>query len=121
MPDQRVGSAHACRAGGGDCGDLAVEFDLNRFSGYRYVRGGLRLTTDGRTPKTVFPKLATATGILLGSTLAALHTAYKRLRNVAADRWTAPGGVMFVDNAERLPAPPSSRIIEIKLGTCGDY
>ena len=29
--------------------------------------------------------------------------------------------VVFVDNAERLPAPPSSRIIEIKLGTCGDY
>jgi hypothetical protein len=101
--------------------DLAAEFHLNRLSGYRYIRGGLRLTAHSKALKTVAPKLATATGITLGSTLGQLHSAYKALQNVAPDRWQARNGLMFVDNATRLPAPLSSRIIEIKIGTCGNY
>jgi hypothetical protein len=90
-------------------GDLAAEFRLGTFSGYRYLdRGQL-------------PQLATAKGITIGSTLAQVRAAYGRLGVVGTDRWRSPSGLIFYDDAMRDPIPASSRIIEIKIGTCGDF
>lgn len=90
-------------------GDLEAEFRLGVFSGYRYLdRGQL-------------PPMATARGITIGSTLAQVRAAYGRLDVVGTDRWRSTSGLIFYDDAMRDPVPPSSRIIEIKIGTCGDY
>lgn len=106
--------------------DLAVEFRAGTFSGYRYTVGGYPLTTPGSPhepspPKTHSPRLATATGISLDSTLAELRVAYRGLRPIGVDNWRAPNGLVFVDNAGHDPEPPSSRLVEIKIGTCGAF
>jgi hypothetical protein len=107
-------------------GDLVAEFRLNKFSGFRYITGGYPLTTPGSPrepspPKRAFPKLATSKGISLGSTLAQLRVAYGVLHAVGTDRWQSPNRLVFVDNAAHDPEPPSSHIVEIKIGTCGDF
>jgi hypothetical protein len=106
-------------------GDLVAEFRSKTFSGYRYVAGGYPLTTPGspREPrqKAVFPRLATSRGITLRSTLAQLRQAYTALHSVGTNRWQAGNGLVFVDHAQHDPEPPSSHIIEIKIGTCGDF
>jgi hypothetical protein len=86
---------------------LAAEFRFGVFSGYRY-----------RSPR---PKLTTSTGISLGSTLAQVRAAYGKLAFVGTDRWRARNGLIFYDDAMHDPEPPSSRIVEIKIGTCGDF
>jgi len=107
-------------------GDLAIEFRSSIFSGYRYMKGGYPITTAGspheaHPPKSPTPKLATATGISLGNTLAQVRAAYGRLAFVGTDRWRAANGLVFYDDAMHDPEPPSSRIVEIKIGTCGDF
>lgn len=107
-------------------GDLVAEFRLGKFSGFRFLKGGWPLTTarsphEASPPKTVYPELATATGVSLESTLAELRRAYRPLRLVGTDKWRAANGLTFVDDAKHDPDPPSSRIIEIKVGTCGDF
>jgi hypothetical protein len=106
-------------------GDFVAEFRLGRFSGYRFVKGGYPLTTPGSpsrafAPVGVSPSLATAAGISLGSTLSQLRAVY-RLRRVAPDAWRSRNGLIFVDDAKRDPVPSTSRIVEIKIGTCGDF
>jgi hypothetical protein len=91
-------------------GRLSAEFRNGRFVGFRYVLKPAR-----------FPTLATATGITLGSTLGELRAAYRSLRLVGTDRWRSPDGLVFYDDAKHDPVPPSSRIVEIKTGTCGDF
>ena len=103
-------------------GDLVAEFRLGTFSGFRYLKRGWPLTTPGSPreaspPKRVSPRLATAKGISLGSTLADLRRAYRSLRSVGTDKWRSATGLIFVDHAKHEPAP----IIEIKAGTCGDF
>jgi hypothetical protein len=88
-------------------GGLAAEFRLGVFSGYRY-----------RSPT---PRLATSTGITLGSTLAQVRAAYGKLAVSGAARWRARNGLVFYDDSMHDPDPPSSRIVEIKIGTCGDF
>jgi hypothetical protein len=106
-------------------GDLVAEFRAKIFTGYRYADGGYPLPTPGagRVPSrtTPFPRLATANGITLGSTLAELRQRYGTLQLIGADDWRAANGLIFVDNANRDPVPPSSRIIEIKINTCGAF
>ncbi|MHB8469817.1 MAG: hypothetical protein ACYDCH_08695 [Gaiellaceae bacterium] len=107
-------------------GDLVAEFRSSTFSGYRYIRGGLPPTVfssqhELSRPRTVFPSAATAKRISLGSTLAQVRRAYAPLHRVGADMWQSSNGLVFVDDALRDPVPPSSRIVEIKIGTCGDY
>jgi hypothetical protein len=65
--------------------------------------------------------LATAEGISLGSTLLQLRSAYGDVRFIGVDRWQAANGVVFVVDAAREPEPPSSEVVEIKFGTCGDF
>jgi hypothetical protein len=65
--------------------------------------------------------LTTAKGISLGSTLLQLRSAYGDLRFIGVGRWQAANGVVFVVDATREPEPPSSKIVEIKFGTCGDF
>jgi hypothetical protein len=89
-------------------GGLSAEFRSGRFSGYRYKPG-------------IGPTFATANGITLGSTLARARHAYGTLRRTGADWWRAPNGLFFLDSAMRDPVPPSSGIVEIKIGTCGDF
>jgi hypothetical protein len=106
-------------------GDFVAEFRLGTFSGYRFVRGGYPLMTPGSPreaspPGGVSPSLATARGITLGSTLAQLRASY-RLRRVGADLWRSPNGLLFVDDAKRDPVPPASRVVEIRIGTSGDF
>jgi|GEM_PF-3450899 len=72
-------------------------------------------------PGGVRPALRTANGITLGSTLGELRAAYGRLDLIGADRWRTAGGLVFYDDAARDPPPASSRIVEIKSGTCGDF
>ena len=105
-------------------GHLYAEFRLHRFAGFRYLANGWPPRDFGVTrssPKEIFPKLATVKGISLSSTLAELRAAYKTLRQIGTDRWQAPDGLVFYDDANHDPAPPSSRITEIRIGTCGDF
>jgi hypothetical protein len=67
------------------------------------------------------PRLATSRGITLGSTLAQLRRAYTVLHPVGTDKRQAGNGLVFVDDAKHDPEPPTSHIIEIKIGTCGDF
>jgi hypothetical protein len=107
-----------------DWGDLAAEFRSNVFSGYRYLVGGYRFNlrrAPAPTSKVAVPSLRTATGVSLGSTLAELRAVYGALSFVGTDRWRSTNGLVFTDDAEHDPEPPSSRIVEIKIGTCGDF
>ena len=65
--------------------------------------------------------MATAKGISLRSTLAQVRSAYGGLRFTGVDKWRAPNGVVFVVNATREPEPLSSKLVEVKFGTCGDF
>ena len=107
-------------------GELVAEFRLGAFSGYRYLKGGWPLTapvSPSRPPPSQLhaPPLATAKGIFLGSTLGQLRSVYGDVRFVGVDKWPVTNGVVFVVDAAREPEPPSSRIVEIKFGTCGDF
>ncbi len=106
-------------------GDFAAEFRSNRFSGCRYVEGGFPIATPGsphaRPPTATSPRLSTARGITLGSTLAQVRAAHVRLRRIGADTWRTASGLVFVDNATGDPVPPTARIVEIKIGTCGAF
>lgn len=106
-------------------GELAAEFHSGKFSGYRYaslsyLHSALGSPVEARFASRV-PDLHTAPGISLGSTLAKLEDRYRGLKSVGADAWQAAGGVRFRDDASRSPAPRSSRVIEISVGTCGHY
>lgn len=102
---------------------LYVEFRLGRFTGFRYMERPWLPQTARRKPmpSPLLPKLATAKAITLGSTLRDLRTAYTHLNVIGTDRWQAPDGLVFYDNARRQPPPASSQIVEIKFGTCGDF
>lgn len=105
-------------------GHLYVEFRDGRLSGFRYMQGTWlpRPRSLRPTPfRLLRPKLATGRGVSLGSTLAQLRSAYGRLDLVGTDRWQAPDGLIFYDDAERDPPAPTSRIVEVKYGTCGDF
>ncbi len=106
-------------------GDLVAEFRAKTFTGSRYAEGGYPLPTPGtrRVPSRMkpYPRLATSKGITLGSTFAELRQRYGELRVAGASEWRAANGLIFIDNAKRDPSPPSSRIIEIKVDTCGAF
>lgn len=107
-------------------GQLVAEFRLGTFSGYRYMQGGWPLTTPGplRRPAPsgqADVPLATAKGLTLESTLGQVRVAYGKLQFVGVDKWRAANGIIFVVDALREPEPPSSKVAEIKLGTCGDF
>ena len=89
-------------------GGLSAEFRLGVFSGYRYRH-------------TASPRLATATGVTLGTTLGRARAAYGGLERRGAILWQAPDGLILVDGSKGDPASPSDRIVEIKIGTCGDF
>jgi hypothetical protein len=101
---------------------LYVEFRSGKLSGFRYILDGWPPRTYGTHPiARAQPRLAVANGITLGATLGQLRHTYGRLRFVGTDRWQGSDGLIFYDNAQHDPEPASSRIVEIKFGTCGDY
>lgn len=101
-------------------GDLAAEFAGDTFTGYRYASAVVRRFTVHVRATTRFPRLATAKGIALGSTLRQARSVY-RLHLSGAGRWHS-GSLVFVSNAQHSPAPLSSSIFEIKTtSTCGDF
>jgi hypothetical protein len=103
-------------------GHLYVEFRDGRFSGFRYIENGWPPTRYGTKPRpSVLPRLATSRGITLGSTLGQVRRAYGRLDLVGTDRWMVRRGLIFCDDSKTEPPAASSRIIEIKIGTCGDF
>ena len=101
-------------------GRLFAEFRDGRFKGFRYRADGWPVD---RLPALLppFPRLSAAGGITLGSTLAELRAKDGPLRIVGTDRWETRDGLVFYDNAKHDPVPPSSRIVEIEFGTCGDF
>ena len=100
-------------------GDLVAEFRSNVFSGFRYRAAGWPLNRAG-PPPSVSPRLATAKDITLGSTVTELRTAYGALRFVGTDRWGA-AGLVFYDDGRPLDATRLRHIVEITVGTCGDF
>jgi hypothetical protein len=55
-------------------------------------------------------------------TLGELRDRYGTLAIVGTDRWRSRDGLVFyVSSQVTQPAPPTSRITEIKYGTCGDW
>ena len=102
-------------------GQLVAEFRLGTFSGYRYMKGGWPLTTPGspRRPRLQSRRtcLGYRQGDLLGNTLGQVRLAYGKLHFVGVDKWRAANGIIFVVDALRDPEPPSSKVVEIKLGT----
>jgi hypothetical protein len=92
--------------------DLILQFRHGRFSGYRYW------LSIGAPGSTASPRIATATGITLGSTLAQLRKAYD-LTQTGTDFWKSPNGIVFVLDSPTYPSPPASPIDEIKsAGVC---
>jgi len=107
-------------------GELVAEFRLGSFSGYRYLTGGWPLTAPGSpngpsSSESHGNYFVTAKGISLGSTLSEVRSAYGKLSFIGVDKWRPANGIVFVVNAGHEPEPPSSRVTEIKFGTCGDF
>jgi hypothetical protein len=100
-------------------GDLVAEFRSSVFSGYRYRTAGWPLDRS-RPPAHVSPRLVTAKGITLDSTIAQARGAYGALRFVGTDRWGA-AGLVFYDDGRPLDATRLRHVVEIKVGTCGDF
>jgi hypothetical protein len=64
----------------------------------------------------------TSNGVSLASTLGQVRRRYGTLTVVGTDRWRSRDGLIFyVSYLVTQPAPPNSRIVEIKYGTCGDW
>jgi len=103
-------------------GHLYAEFRLGKFSGFRYMTGAwLRRGVFPGATRSVSPKLKTARGISIGSTLGQLRARYGKLTLIGTDRWQSRDGLVFYDDSKTEPPPPSIRLIEIKYGTCGDW
>lgn len=101
---------------------LYVEFRQSRLAGFRYLHGGWEGRAASHYVDSVTPKLATANGVSLGTTLGQVRVRYGPLGIVGTDRWRSRDGLIFyVSYQVTQPAPPTSRITEIKYGTCGDW
>jgi hypothetical protein len=101
---------------------LYVEFRLGRLAGFRYMRGAWDGRSVGAGDPGLIPKLMTSKGLSLGSTLAQVRGRYGTLAIVGTDRWrTRDGLIFYISYLVTQPAPPTSRITEIKYGTCGDW
>jgi hypothetical protein len=99
--------------------DLIAQFRNGRFTGYRYVAGGLPgispTITTLRAEKV--PELATATGITLGDTFAEVKRAYPELRQSGSEFWRTASGIVFAFDAPGY-ATATSPIYEIKNDVC---
>lgn len=110
-------------------GDLSLEFASGKFTGYRYIPGGLadvgNPTTTKPTTSGGNPQLGTAAGATLGMTLAQVRPLYP------VDDFSGVGGGAIVvhgtTGSDRLflgffASNPSTPLQEIKGGaTCGDF
>lgn len=102
---------------------LYVEFRRGRMSGFRYMRSAW---SDRRVPpgyrRELRPRLTTTDGITLGNTLRQLRRRAGSLQLVGTDRWQSRDELIFyVSFSTPQPPAPSSRIDEVKVGTCGDW
>jgi hypothetical protein len=101
---------------------LYAEFRRGRLAGFRYAEDGWPASRYGERQVTSDqPPLVTSRKITLGSTLGQARAAYGHLKPIGTNRWQTPDGLVLYDNTTNYPDPPSSRIIEIKLSTCGDF
>jgi len=103
-------------------GHLYVEFRQGRLAGFRYLHGGWEGRPAPQGVGGLTPKLATSNGVSLGTALGQVRARYGTLAIVGTDRWQSHDGLIFYISFQvTQPAPPSSRITEIKYGTCGDW
>jgi hypothetical protein len=95
-----------------------VQFVAGRFRGYRYLDGGERPLAPTRSVlRSVRPRLSTATGISLGSSLADARRSYGVLRRVGTAFYRTRSGITFALWSSGTPAR-KSRIHEIKSNVC---
>jgi predicted nucleic acid-binding Zn ribbon protein len=111
------------RFGEVEWGHFYAEFRQGRFTGFRYMDGSwLPQQVHSNPPaRVVQPRIATEKGVSLGTSLGQVRKTYGPLSLIGTDRWQTSDGLVFYDDALRDPSPASSRIIEIKFGTCGDF
>jgi hypothetical protein len=103
-------------------GHLYLEFRQGRLEGFRYLRGGWEGHPLPRGAGRLVPTVVTSTGVTLGSTLRHVRDRYGKLTIVGTDRWQSRDGLIFyVSYRVTQPVPSTSRITEIKYGTCGDW
>jgi hypothetical protein len=100
---------------------LYVELRRGRLTGFRYIENGWPGASGKRSISSALPPLVTTKGVTLGDTLAQARAAYGHLTPVGTNRWRAPDGLILWDDARDYPDPPSSRIVEIEYGACGDF
>jgi hypothetical protein len=98
--------------------DLIVQFVGDRFTGYRYLDGGDRgVAPTAAIVRSVEPRVATASGIGLGSSLSEVRRAYRDVRRVATQSYRSPAGIVFSFWSTGNPVG-ASRLYEIKSNVC---
>ena len=98
--------------------DLVVQFVAGRFRGYRYLAGGkYGVAPTAAMVRSTTPRLATAAGITVGSSLADAKRAYRTLARSATNFDRTQSGITFAFWSSGSPSP-SSRIYEIKSNVC---
>jgi len=98
--------------------DLVVQFVAGRFRGYRYLDGGDGgVAPTAAVVRSTTPRLSTATGITVGSSLVDAERAYGTLRRVATESYRTESGITFSVWSSGNPSP-NSRIYEIKSNVC---
>lgn len=98
--------------------NLIVQFKAGRFSGYRYVDSrGVPVAPSARVLRDVSPKLTTAHGAALGSTLAEVRRVSGTLRETGTARFRSIAGVTFAFWASSN-ANSHSRVYQMSSNFC---
>jgi hypothetical protein len=98
--------------------DLVVQFVAGRFRGYRYLDGGkYGVAPTAAVVRSTTPRLSTAAGITVGTSLVDAKHAYRTLRRAATNFYRTKSGITFAFWSSGNPSP-NSRIYEVKSNVC---